>query len=63
MSTFSDPIYELTGITNNFCFFDGIGLVEFDNIINDSGYTYSGLTLVVDFTGFTSLDRITFEYV
>lgn len=54
MSTFSDPIYELTGITNNFCFFDGIGLVEFDNIINDSGYTYSGLTLVVDFTGFTS---------
>jgi len=36
------------------CEFDMIGLVEYDNSVHDTGYTYSGLTLVLEYTGFTS---------
>jgi len=50
--TYKDFTYEiepLTGLTD----FDTIQLNEFDNSVNDTGYTYSGLTLVYEFTGFT----------
>lgn len=54
MLTFSTPIYELTGINTNICNFDTIGLTEYDNTVHDTGYTYSGLTLVLGYTDFTS---------
>lgn len=54
MSTFTaDPIYELD-LKDGLCHFDRILLIEYNNIVNDTGYTYSGLTLFLDYTGFTS---------
>lgn len=47
------PIYE-KNFDGHLCQFDGIGLAEYDNTINDSGYTYSGLTLVLNYNNFTS---------
>jgi lysophospholipase L1-like esterase len=56
------PIYE-KDFENSFCEFHTIGLNEYNNIINDSGYIYSGITLVLDFTGFTAhFDTIEHEY-
>lgn len=50
MSTFTaDPIYELTNLADNLCYVDTIELAEYDNSVNDTGYTYSGLTLVLDY--------------
>jgi len=47
------PIYELD-LRNNLCYFDGIQLTEYDNTIHDTGYTYSGITLILDYNNFTS---------
>jgi len=46
------PVYEID-LRNSLCSFDTIQLNEFDNRVYDTGYTYSGLTLIYDFTGFT----------
>ena len=46
------PVYEID-LSDSFCSFKTIQLNEFDNTVYDTGYTYSGLTLVYDFTGFT----------
>lgn len=46
------PIYN-KNLDSSLCYFDMIGLTEYDNTINDSGYTYSGLTLILNYTGFT----------
>ena len=54
MSSFSDPIYEITTITNNLCSFEAIGLSEYDNRVNDSEYIYSGLTLILGYVDFES---------
>jgi len=50
-----DPklIYEKT-LSDGLCDFDTIRIDEFDNTIYDTGYTYSGITLVLDYTNFTS---------
>ena len=49
MSTFtSSPIYE-KDLSDSLCYYDVIGLTEYNNIINDTGYTYSGLTLYLDY--------------
>ena len=49
MSTFTtDPIYE-KDLSGKLCYFDVIGLTEYDNSVNDTGYTFSGLTLYLDY--------------
>lgn len=56
------PVYE-RNLENSLCHFDGIELIEYDNSFNDSGYIYSGITLLLDFTGFTSyFDTIEHAY-
>ena len=47
------PVYE-KDFTNSLCHFYTIQLNEYDNSINDINYIYSGITLVLNFTGFTS---------
>ena len=47
------PVYE-KNFTNSLCYIDTIQLNEYDNSINNTGYTYSGITLILDYTGFTS---------
>jgi len=55
MSTFTaEPIYELTGITDNICNYNIIHLIEYNNIINDTEYIYSGLTLHLIYSNFCS---------
>jgi hypothetical protein len=43
-----------TGITDSSCVRNTISLVEFDNTINDSGYTYSAFTWTLPYSGFTN---------
>ncbi len=43
-----------TGLTNSDCVRNTISLVEFDNRVNDSGYTYSSLTWTLPYSAFTS---------
>jgi len=52
-TTLIEPIYEKS-FDGHLCQYDGIGLIEYDNTINDSGYTYSGLTLLLNYENFTS---------
>lgn len=47
------PVYE-KNLENSLCYVDTINITEYDNSLNDTGYTYSGITLVLDFTNFTS---------
>ena len=47
------PIYEIN-LDNSLCHIDTIQLNEYDNSVNNTGYTYSGITLILDYTGFTS---------
>lgn len=42
-----------TGLTNSDCFRNTISLVEYDNTVNDSGYTYSAFTWTLPYSGFT----------
>ena len=46
------PVYEID-LSNSLCNFDTIRIDEFDDTIYNTGYTYSGLTALYDFTGFT----------
>ena len=46
------PVYEID-LSNTLCNFDTIQINEFDNRVFNTGYTYSGLTAIYDFTGFT----------
>jgi hypothetical protein len=43
-----------TGLTNSDCFRDTITLNEYDNRVNDSGYTYSSLVWTLPYTTFTN---------
>lgn len=43
-----------TGLTDASCVRNTISLVEFDNTINDSGYTYSAFTWTLTYSGFTN---------
>lgn len=49
---YPDFTYEIN-LSSGLTRFDTIQLNEFDNSVYDTGYTYSGLTLVYNFTGFT----------
>ena len=52
MSTFPNLIYE-KDLSNGIWLYDTIRIDEFDNTVNDSSYIYSGLTLILNYTGFT----------
>ena len=53
MSVYPNLIYE-KDFENSLCYFDTIGLIEYDNSINNINYIYSGITLIFNLTGFTS---------
>lgn len=43
-----------TGLTDASCVRNTISLIEYDNTVNDSGYTYSALTWTLTYSGFTN---------
>lgn len=51
---YTSLIINTTGLTNSNCTRDTITLVEYDNTINDTGYTYSAITWTLSYSAFTS---------
>jgi hypothetical protein len=43
-----------TGLTNSDCVRNTISLVEYDNTVNDTGYTYSAITWTLSYSDFTN---------
>lgn len=50
---YTSLIINTTGLTNSDCTRDTITLVEYDNTINDTGYTYSAITWTLSYSVFT----------
>jgi len=48
------PVYEKTNLDDAFCHVDTIQLNEFNDTIYNTGYTYSGITLVFNLSNFTT---------
>ena len=53
MSTYPSLIYE-KNLDSSLCHVDVIQLNEYNNYGNDDSYIYSGITIALSFTGFTS---------